>query len=560
MNLRGGAIMRRWWPGVALLAVAGGALLMRAGLWGGGEAARPLPVPGGDHEVAWLHIPTSGESWENFVWGMKRAEAASSGAPGGLRVDDSEAFPARTTAVPEIVVSRDGFADRLRVRWYKVTNYAPTEAWVKALAERNPPPLAVVGGWSSDRAKELAAAMAGAAWPGQKPVLLLAQATADSVYPDVGGYPPGYQGPKLIELYPRAYRFCFTNRQMADAVADFVLTDPALRPGPAVLPGLRAVPGGSGGLPAALPWLGAMLAEPPGVPAFAGATAHSPGLPAFAVAWKDDPYSLDLSEQFRDMFHRQGERPGRPHLTFDSTDIHFSVGRFARPNPYEAQVVDQILANLPRRGERTVLVIPTVTAPARRVLGALAQGAPGAARRLVAVTGDGISVNTLYRDGEFAWPVRSIPIPLVLFTHADPFDWDEPGKPAPPRGYELRPPARAAEVKNSTEEIQLFTEMTAVLARGAFPDGAGRAVDGADALAANFARLAPAFFDPSGNRLAGSGEHVVVLRPTPRIEGVVTYPDAVIEVWTRQHGEQWGRIHARPVVQTVRPADRGADE
>jgi hypothetical protein len=551
--------MRRWWPGVALLALAGGVLLIRAGFWRVGEAARPLPVPGGDHEVAWLHIPTSGDSWENFVWGMKRAEMTTAGAPGGLRVDDSAAFPSRTTAVPEIVVSRDGFAGHLRVRWYKVTNYAPTDAWVKALAARNPPPLAVVGGWSSDRAKELALAMADAPWSGQKPVLMLAQATADSVYPDVENYSPDYQPPKLIDLYPRSYRFCFTNRQMADAVADFVLTDPALRPGPAVTPGLRAVPAAAGGIPALLPWLAAMRAEQPGIPALAGEMAGTPGVPAFAVAWKDDPYSLDLARQFTDVFAEQGARPGRPRLAVESNLIPFSVGRFARPNPYEAQVVDHNLANLPRRGERTVLVIPSVTAPTRRVLGALALGTPGSSRRLVAATGDGISVNTLYRDGEFAWPVRSIPIPLVLFTHTDPFDWDEPGGPPPPRGYELHPPARPGDVKNSTEDIQLFTVLTAVLARGAFPDGGGRA-DGPDALAANFARLTPTFFDPSGNRLAGTGEHVVVLRPTPRVEGVVTYPDAVIDVYTRGSGRPWVRIRSRPVVQTVRPTDRGAGE
>ncbi len=548
--------MRRW-LGVALLALAVCVLLLGSGLWRGGAAARPVPVPGGDHEIAWLHVPTSGESWENFVWGMKRAEMASAGAPNGLRVDDTNAFPARTTAVPEIVVSRDNFAGKLRVRWYKITNYATTDAWVKALAARNPSPLAVVGGWSSDRAKELALAMAGAAWRAEKPLLLLTQATADSVYPDVENYSPDYQPPKLIDLYPRSYRFCFTNRQMADAVADFVLTDPALRPGPAVTPGLRVVPAAVGGVQSMLPWLGAMLSEPPGIPAFAGATAGPMGLPAFAVAWKDDPYSLDLARQFADVFAEQGARPGRPRLAVESNLIPFSVGRFARPNPYESQVVDHILAHLPRRGRRTVLVIPTVTAPTRRVLGALAQGTPGAARRVVAVTGDGISVNTLYRDGEFAWPVRSIPIPLVLFTHADPFDWDEPGGTEPPHGYELHPPAKPGDVKNSTEEIQLFTTITAVLARGAFPDDANAVVTGPDALTANFARLMPSFFDASGNRLAGTGEHVVVLRPTPRLEGVVTYPDAMIEVWARHQEERWGRIHARPIVQTVRPTNWG---
>ena len=90
--------------------------------------------------------------------------------------------PAETpTAVPEVVVSRDGFAGKIRVRWYKVTNYAPVDAWVQALAERRPAPLAIVGGWSSDRARDLAEAMHRQAWTGEKPLLLLSTATAETV-------------------------------------------------------------------------------------------------------------------------------------------------------------------------------------------------------------------------------------------------------------------------------------------------------------------------------------------------------------------------------------------
>jgi hypothetical protein len=474
---------------------------------------------------------------------------AAHGGPGGLRVDDSAAFPDRTTAVPEVVISRDGFAGKLRVRWYKLTNYAPTDAWVRELAARNPAPLAIVGGGSSDRARELAEAMRDRAWRGQKPLLLLTTATADTVYGDE------YKPIPLIGLYDRSFRFCFTNRQMAEAVTDFVLTDPGLRPGPAVLPGLRAVPGAAGGGWALLPWLAELRAPPPGVPALPGEQVPKPDLQAFAVMWEDDPYSQDLYDQFRDAIYEQGSRPGRPWVRIDRSVVPFSAGRFARPNPYEAQVVDHILTNLPPRGDRTLLVVPTITAPARRVLGGLAQGNPAAARRLVAVTGDGIPVNALYRDGEFAWPVRALPIPLVLFTHTDPFDWDEPTDPVPPPGYELRPPAKPTDVKSSTEDVLLFNTLARVLARAAFHDGDGRVVEGADALAARFRALVPAFFDASGNRLTGSGEHVVVLRPTPRVEGTVTYPDAVLEVWTRPDGGAWKRIHARPIVQTVRPYD-----
>lgn len=547
--------MRRWWPVLLLIGAAGAVVLARGGPWRAAAPARPLAVPDGDHEIAWLHIPTSGDTWENFVWGLKRAEIAAPGAPAGVYVDDSAAFPTSTTAVPELVLTRAGFAGRVRVRWYKVTNDAPVAAWVAALAARARPPLALVGGWSSDRARELADALNATPWPGERPALLLATATADTVYPDETNYAIDYQPPKLIELYDRSFRFCFTNRQMAEAVTDFALSDPGLRPGPVVLPGLRAVPGGAGGPWGLLPWLAELRDPVPGVPRFAHERAEPPGVPAFALAWKDDPYSLDLSQRFRDVLSELGERPGRPRLAVESNLIPFSTGRFARPNPYEAQVVDHILAHLPRRGERTLIVVPTVPAPARRVLGALAHDR-NAARRLVAVTGDGISINTLFRDGEFAWPVRALPIPLVLFTHADPFGWDGPGDPVPPKGYELTPP-RPGAVKSTVEDVHLFTTMARAVVRGAFPDN-GAAAAGADRFVAHL--RGQGFFDATGNRLRGFGEHVVVVRPTPRPADAPAAADATIEVWTRTGTGPWARRHARPVVQTVRPHDERSGE
>ncbi|AWM36117.1 hypothetical protein GobsT_61160 [Gemmata obscuriglobus] len=539
--------MRRWplVAGALVLGAVGAWALGRSG-WFGATAAEPRPVPDGDLEIAWLHVPTSTDTWENFVWGMKRAEMST--LPTGLKVDDRQAFPTRTTAVPEIVLSRDGFAGKVHVRWYKITNDASYTTWAQALAARAPAPVAVIGGWSSDRARELAEALNGAPWPGQKPLLLLATATADAVYPDEDNYAVDYQPPKLIDLYDRSFRFCFTNKQMAGAITDFVFADPTLRPGPAVWPELRALAAAAGDT-WAFPWLADRAAGPQ-------------RMQAFAVAWKDDPYSLDLAQQFREAIAERGAASRRVRLSVEASFVPFSTGRFARPNPYEARIVDDILAHpgFPKRGERSVLVLPTVTAPARRVLSALAQGNPGVARRLVAVTGDGIPVNALFRDGEFAWPVRALPIPLVLFTHTDPLDFDEPGGPAPPAGYELTPPPRPGVGKHTTEDIRLFSVLIRVFAAGAYPDGAGRIVDGADQLAERLRGFSPAFFDPSGNRISGSGEHIVVLRPTPRVEGVVAYPDAELEVWTRRRGKGWDRIRKRAVVQTVRPSDLGGGE
>ena len=498
--------------------------------------ANLLPVPAGDHEIAWLHNPTSFENWDNFVWGVKRAEMTRDGDPEGLEVDDSGAFPHRTTAVPEIVVRRKGYEGSLRIRWYKVTDEATQEAWVSALAARDPPPLAVLGGWSSDRAKELAVAMRSTNWSSSRPLLFLGTATADTVNPDADTT-IGNRDANLISLYDRSFRFCFTNRQMANAVADFVLSDPTLRPGTIGWPGLRTVPSCAAG-----PWAG--------LTALATETRlHWPPIPAFSIEWKDDPYSTDLSQRFMEVLQqRTGPPTDVPRLEMKLKPVPFSTGMMHRPNPGEAEVAESILSNLPRVGLRTVVVIPSVTAPTRRVIRALVQGNPAVGRQLVAMTGDGMGVNTFFRDRDFAWPVRSLTIPIVSFTHADPFGWDTPGStPVPPRGYELEPPAPGA-VRSSTEDIQLFTRLTRVVAMGAYPDGSTRIVPTPDVLATNLHSSNPRFFDRDGNRLSDTGEHIVVLRPVFPGEAPPENPqlDAVLEVYAHPNGAVgWQLLHRR---------------
>lgn len=480
---------------------------------GNRTAAEPRPVPDGDVEIAWLHNPTSFESWDNFVWAVKRCEMADSGAPAGLEVDDASAFPNRTTAVPEIVVKRKEYSGNLRIRWYKVTDEATQEAWVNALAARNPPPLAILGGWSSDRAKELADAMKDKVWTSHRPLLFLGTATADKVDPESDNV-SGDQGPSLISVYEPSFRFCFTNRQMADAVTDFVLSDATLRPG-----------------------------------SISGSAVEPPTFPAFSIEWKDDPYSTDLSFKFRDAFQRQtGPGTGFPRILMDSNKVPFSTGRMNRPNQAEAEVAEHILGNLPPPGTRTVLVVPSVTAPARRVLRTLVQGNPAVGRRLVAVTGDGLGVNTFFRDRDFAWPVRSLPIPIVMFTHADPFAWDQrDGGAKPPPGYELEPPT-AGVARSSTEDIQLFTRLADVVSAAIFPEGATSIIRESETVANNLRALRPPFFDQAGNRMSGRGEHIVVLRPVFPGEAPPEHPhlDALLEVYAHKPDMKgWQLLHSR---------------
>jgi hypothetical protein len=561
-------LMRRFrWPLLILAAcLVGGAV--GAAVWAvwvrtPSRLPRPLSVPSGDQEIAWINNPTGGEAWSLFVIGLKRAEMPVDGVSSGLLVDDANAFPEHSTAVPEVVVSRAGYAGKLRVRWYKVAGEATTERWVKALAARDPAPLAFIGGWTSDRAHELALALdAQATWRGDRPLLLITTATIDTVYPptpgDADSFPRHSDARNLIDVYEgRSFRFCFSNRQMAQAVTDYVLQDPTLHPGPTVRPEVRTALAGAAG-----PWA-ALLRAP---------DLATPEITVFALEWADDPYSGDLCNKFGDAITARllpttpdewGQTPpGAPRLVRDRAHpIPFSVGGFSRPNAGEAAAIRDLLRELPPSGERSLLVIPTgSSAPARRVLLALSERVPASGRRLVAVTGDGLSVNTFYRDAEWAWPARSIPIPLVLFTHHNPFGWDQPGGPEPPRGYRLEP-------KNTTEEVLLENTLMRVVADAVFqppPPGAPpRIVFRADQVRAKLHTRPDKFFDDRGNRRGMGGEHVVVVRPTVRYGDTTPgkpKPDATIEVYRRQDdGATWARAGSVRVLGD-RPADRSAPE
>jgi hypothetical protein len=268
----------------------------------------------------------------------------------------------------------------------------------------------------------------------------------------------------------------------------------------------------------------------------------------FAVAWQDDPYSTDLSGQFERRL-RPDDTPSPP-VWFVPFELPFSVGGFSTPNRREAELADGIVRDAPGAGQRSMLVLPTVAPPARRLLRGLCEADPTIGRRLVAVTGDAIPVNTIYRDGEFAWPVRALPVPLVMFTHHNPFGWDDPKTDAPPSGYALRPPT-------STEDVLLYADLGRLAAEAAFPppvaDSARFAqtngvVNRADHLAIRLREHRPAIFDPDGNRVGGTGEYVVVLRPN--LETGPARPDATIDVFRRGGGAAtWERVRTLPVTQ-----------
>ncbi|HJZ53552.1 MAG TPA: hypothetical protein VKE74_01255, partial [Gemmataceae bacterium] len=351
--------MRRFrWPVVVLLVLLVGLPFLLAGLgvripWLSHAPRLPQPsdVPDGDQEIAWINPPTEAGTWDEFVTGVKRAEMR---VP-GLVVNVANAFPEQTTAVPEVVLSRPPYPGKLRFRWYKSSSEATIQDWVAALARRNPAPLTVVGGWSSDRAVELATALhRQTGWHGDPPLLLITTATIDKVQLNPND-PEWYAQPGeqqlLTDLHPgRTFRFCFTNSQMAEAVTDYLAHDPTLLPGRGGWPGFFAVPAGAAGAWPAIARLADLAGPEPVV---------------FTLQWEDDPFSEDLADYFKDEIYKQfacradPHNPTRPPTApafVERNRIPFSVGGFSRPNPGEAEAVRDIARQLPPTGERAVLI------------------------------------------------------------------------------------------------------------------------------------------------------------------------------------------------------------
>ncbi len=477
------------------------------------EFAVPRGVPEGDHELAWLNTTTSGATWERFVTGVRRAAIS---IP-GMTVDDSGAFLDQTTAVPEVVIGMDGHAGRIHIRWYKLNGDHPANYWIEQLSKRNPAPLAIIGGGSSDRARDLAWALSGQEnWFGRRPLFFITNATAEKVHTGAEDVDSGDeivgQMTELLRLYDgRTFRFCFNNRQMAEAILDFVWQAPHLKP--------------------------RLLADDARLAVTTSALATANGLEqptVFYVDWDDDPYSADLIGQFRELLYsREGPKPTP---RYSGWKVPFSIGGFYRANRQEEEVADAILKEFDRLPpQQTLAILPTAAAPARRMLRLLAGASPELGRKLVVINGDGMGVNTILRDGEFAWPVRVLTIPVILFTHNNPVGWDEDeSADVRPR---LAPP-------NSTEDVLHMAFMIRTITRAAFGTSNGALVDDADELAMRLRSVQPAIFDAQGNRAGGRGEYIGLVRPRPNAEDV-GLPDAQFEVWRRSSKRGWVLVRSR---------------
>ncbi len=508
-------------------------------LWPRGNETRVAPLAANEQEIVWLNPAVNASTWERFHAAVLGAVELLNREERGLNLEvvDDAAFPRETTVIPEIVVKVRG-DQKLVFRWYKLTNDQRTEAWVQALLDRPRPPLAIIGGSSSDSARDLALSLRNQiAKRGLRsgPQLLLTAATADHVsVPEAAEI-------ALHDIYPRrTFRFCSTNQQMARAVTEFVWSQDELRPDTA---------------------------------------------PVYVAQWEDDAYSKDLTARFCESLNVALDAHGPSQFPVSSR-IDYSVGGFDEPNRWEGPAIKELLdakmskQNADQRRPVLVLSAPS-TQPARRFLRGLTAAAPVEARRFVVVTGDALPFNTVYRDRNVAWRIQDLPFDLIFFCHRNPVSHSA-GFPAEPllpvfaaqtvtvvttpslasemtqllavkrfqEEFDRSPPRENAPhsgtATTGTEDLLLFMDIVEALVQ-AVSKGEAMPADG-DELGERLLQLRwqegrvsfngkyPLFFDGNGNRLGATGEHIVWLHP--QIDGERVQPRSTIQVfgWRASRG------------------------
>jgi hypothetical protein len=513
------------------------------------------PLAEGHQELAFLGPATSGENWERLVAAVQLIEkewpTTQPGRP-PFRANYDNAFPPSTIDVPEIRMWLGNAENNvLWVRWYKLSSELDAGQWLSKLARRGRPPLAVIGGETSNQALLLAQTLHGLRnnrlWQGAAPLLLITHATADRYNPSENLSEPLTDPnlPRLLDVYKgNSYRFSFTNSRMAEAVIDFLAGHPQVWSRP---PGAVTLPAGVVAAGAAGPWGGLALLESTG--------AFGPHA-LYAVAWADDRYSLDLADRFGKVFT---DHLPRPEVKIDT--VQYGVGLADQPNPSESEAAYQLLASqFFQHQTRQALALPTSATHARRFLRTLARQAPLETSRLVVLSGGSISFDSLLRDRLTAWNVQDVPASLICFCHRDPVD--------PSAGFRPAPTETDPVASTGTNILLLYRDILegSVLACS---DGQAFVHDGKEFhrrvadlrwFKSHVTRdpLHRQLFAEDGNRHARTGERIVWLRPF--FDGARVLPQADLIVWwiPRDEGSDWRP--ARELLLSYNSAPGGARE
>lgn len=508
---------------LVVLSVAIQQTLLWLGAWGNTGDTQVKPLDDGDQEIALIEPATSIDDWGRIVTAAQMVEKnwpTFNPTLPLLTVSTGDAFPLLTTDVPEIVFS---FADaperRLRLRWYKISGEHDATSWIHKLNLRTRPPLAIIGGGTSDRAVRLARALQKTYDNPEQPapVLLITTATAEKTG----------SGKPLIDIYSgRSFRFSFTNQKMVEALLEFAQH----REFPD-----KAKEWGAGNL-----WIHSPTDPQP--PASA--------VSMHAVSWEDERYSTDMIALFDEEFSKRFS----PRKFQNEGSIPFDVGGFFQPAPQEQLMVQTFLSR--KVAPNSFLVLPTQTVRMRRFLINLRQRSEKDARNLVILNGDGIAFHSIYRDRDVMWSVLDLPFSLVFFAHRNPVDRSAGFRGPNDTGADA-PEAFPPRGTSGTHDLLLYRDLLEAILyashessgwlddpkrvrerlrattwrRGTGPKHAPRV--GNTEVNGTEGEPQP-FFDAAGNRRSHTGEHIVWLKPSFTEDQVDL--KSTISVWTIRNG------------------------
>jgi hypothetical protein len=387
------------------------------------------------------------------------------------------------------------------------------------LHARQRPPLAVLGGATSDRAFRIAQALAKTYPPIDQaaPLFLITTATAEKT---------AEEKPLIREYDERTFRFSFTNQKMVEALLKFTRQTPSL-------------------------WV-----NQPGI-APANVKMH-------AVVWQDERYSQDLAELFDNRlkpYFPQGEfNPEGP--------IKYSVGDFFQPSPLEQNVVGFLL--LQPIQPQSLLVLPTQSVRMRRFLLNLYQRSPRDARNLVILNGDAISFNTVYRDRDILWNILDVPYSLVFFAHRNPID-RAAGFRQSDEERDDSPDVFPQRSTTGTHDVLLYRDVFEAILYAAYdsqgnlhgdllrlrqrmratawlrPRGDSEQPRVCNTDLHSLDQKPAPFFTDRGNRSRDTGEHIVWVRPNFTEDRVDL--TSQISVWSMlpdTEGAAWKEVHSFP--------------
>ncbi len=436
---------------VVILGIAIYQTLLWLGAWGTTNESPVKSLEDDDQEIAFIEPATSTDDWGRLVTAVRLVQQdwqKINPALPELKVSLTDAFPGLTAAVPEVVLSTySSPRQRLRLRWYKISGEHDAASWVRKLNARPRPPLAIIGGGTSDRAVRLARAL-NTMYPDPvrpSPVFIITTATAEKTAEDQ----------PLIGEYPeRSFRFSFTNQRMVEALLKFVQQTPDLWVHKTADPQVLA------GSVASMVVLGDCWHEWAVLSALPDLQPHT----MHAVYWQDERYSKDLMDLFANEFKKRYQSG----YFVDQGGILYSVGDFFHPAPLEQNAVGTFLAA--PIAPHSFLVLPTQTVRMRRFLINLRQRSPLDARNLVILNGDAISFHSVFRDRDVVWNIFDLPYSLVFFSHRNPIDRaagfsdirdgrDEPGAAFPQR------------TPTGTHDILLYRDVLETILYAAFENG-----------------------------------------------------------------------------------------